>query len=131
MSCRAHGADQCLTCRPVEETKTQPRAAVPHEHGKMNKTEKRYAMLLEGLKRANEILDYRFEGMTLRLGPDCRYTPDFMVVGYQMQLEFHEVKGGYAREDSLVKLRAAAGAFPWFRFKLCRYQKGNWEIKEI
>lgn len=122
----------------------------------MNKTEARYASLLEGLRMAGEIVDYSFEILALVLGPRCTYRPDFAVwpkgkvLPYGMTalsqlyglvlppslhvlegLEIHETKGGYAREDSLVKIKSASQQFPWFRFNLCRYQKGNWEIKTI
>lgn len=107
----------------------------------MNKTETRYAQMLEGMRLAGEIVSYQYEAITLKLGPDCRYTPDFLVIKREhewtavgedcLRFEFHEVKGGYAREDSLVKIRAASQQFPHFTFKLCRYSRGEWSIKEI
>lgn len=102
----------------------------------MNKTEARYATLLEGLRLAGEIVDWQYEAITLKLGPDCRYTPDFLVIveaslDVHPKIEFHEVKGGFTREDSLVKIKSASQQFPWFTFKLCRYQKGKWDIKGV
>lgn len=46
-------------------------------------------------------------------------------------LELHEVKGPHEWEDARVKRIAAAKLFPHFVFKLCRWQKGQWDIKEI
>jgi hypothetical protein len=51
------------------------------------------------------------------MGDDCRYTPDFMVIAEDDVVEFHEVKGGFWRDDAKVKIRVAAELYPMFRFK--------------
>jgi hypothetical protein len=100
--------------------------------GQMNKTEALHAQTLELLRRAGEIHDYRFESVTLILGHDCRYTPDFFVILANGSIEIHEVKGGHITDDGAVKLRAAARAFPWFTFKLCQYDKRQgWNVSEV
>ena len=99
-----------------------------------SKAEAAWAQRLDALQRAGEIKRWAHEVITLRLGPDCRYTPDFLVVPWGwpvVPLELHEVKGKYAREDALVKLRAAAGAFPEFRFVLARLVGTTWEERQI
>lgn len=96
----------------------------------MNKTEEKYAWCLELRRRAGEIVRYDFGKVTFKLGDDCRYTPDFMVVRSDLIVEFHEVKGGFEREDALVKRKAAAEQFP-FIFVLAKYERGEWEIGEI
>lgn len=83
---------------------------------KMNKTEARYCQRLELLKRADEIVDYCFEGITFKLADDTRYTPDFLVV-LKDRFECHEVKG-FIREDSFIKFKIAIKLFQWFRFRL-------------
>ncbi len=99
----------------------------------MNKTEAEYACRLEILMRAGEVTLYQFERHKLKIGiKRCWYTPDFYVVmryddGSEHQ-QFHEVKGGFYREDAIVKLRAAAMAYPQFDFFLCQKKKTGWEI---
>lgn len=82
--------------------------------GKLNKTEQAYADHLEWLKRMGEIVWYSFEAMTLKLADDTRYTPDFIVMAANGQLEAHECKG-FWRDDAKVKIKVAAEKFP-FRF---------------
>lgn len=67
-----------------------------------------------------------FEEITLRLGDDCRYTPDFWSLGDDDVIEFDEVKG-FWRDDAKVKIRVAAEKFPQFRFRAWRRVKGRWE----
>lgn len=97
----------------------------------MNKTETRYANILQGYFLAGEIVSYEFEALTFRLADRVRYTPDFMVVLPDKIIELHEVKGGWIWEDARVKLKVAAASFPTFRFKLAQYKKGAWNISEI
>lgn len=96
----------------------------------MNKTERAYAMILEAKRRAGEIREWRFERVTVKLADDCRYTPDFFVVAGDGACEFHEVKGGFIREDAKIKLKVAAEQFP-FRFVLCQLLKTGWEFTEM
>lgn len=77
----------------------------------MNGTERAYAWQLEARKRAGEVLWYRFEGVTLKLANDTRYTPDFLVMLADRTLECHEVKG-QLREDAWIKLKFAAHEYP-------------------
>jgi hypothetical protein len=95
----------------------------------MNKTEAAYAWVLEAQKLTGEILSYKFGVITLRIGDDCRYTPDFFVVNKELCLELHEVKG-FMRDDALVKIKAAAARYP-FVFKVARLQKGQWTMETI
>jgi hypothetical protein len=98
----------------------------------MNKTEARYAELLELHKRTGSIIEWRWEPIKLRLGSDHKttYTPDFAVVLPDGLLELHEVKG-FLREDANVKIKTAAYQYPWFTFKLCRWVKKAWMIEEV
>ena len=102
--------------------------------GEMNKTEARYqAEILEPRKQAGEIAWYRFEGITLKLAPDTRYTPDFFVMLANGELEAHEVKGFFT-DDAKVKTKIAADMFP-IRFFIIKARTkkdgGGWEIKEV
>jgi hypothetical protein len=95
-----------------------------------NKTEARYDVHLRLLQCAGEILDYRWDAINLRLGPDVHYRPDFLVV-YPDRFEVHEVKGNFCRDDARVKVRTAAAIYSWWKFKVVRWIKGNWEVEEI
>lgn len=107
--------------------KTKPRAP---RHA-MNKTEARYNAVLEGRYQRGEIKGYGFQRYTFRLADDTRYTPDFHVVTLDDVLEFHEVKGGFAREDAILKLKLAAEMFP-HPFKLAKWTKeSGWKIRDI
>lgn len=94
-----------------------------------SKTEAEYHNMLEIRKKAGEILWHRHEGVTLDLG-DVRYTPDFLVLKTDGTLEVWEIKGGYVRPDSLVKLKIAASMFP-FRFFMAQKTKEGWTEKQF
>lgn len=97
--------------------------------GQMNKTEAAYAQFLDIQLKAGLVQAWWFERLTLKLADDCRYTPDFMVIGSDGVIELHETKG-FMRDDARVKLKVAADMFP-FRVKLIR-RKGNlWSMEEI
>ena len=97
--------------------------------GRMNKLEAAYAQLLDLRKHAGEILWWKFEGMTLKLAGDTRYTPDFSVVTFSGSLNFYETKG-FMREAARVRLNVAASMFP-FPFYLVRRVKGDWVIERV
>jgi len=96
--------------------------------GSMNKTEASYAQTLGLLKKAGDVLWFRFEGLKLRLGDKCFYTPDFAVMRKDGLLECHEVKG-YWKDDARVKIRVAAEMYP-FRFLAVTVGRlGRWETE--
>jgi hypothetical protein len=92
---------------------------------RMNKTEAEYANLF----LAHPVMCWGFEEITLRLGDDCRYTPDFWVLNPDDDvLEFHEIKGHW-RDDAKVKIRTASEKYPEFRFKAFRKDKMGWHVE--
>jgi hypothetical protein len=91
---------------------------------RMNKTEASYAQQLELLRRAGEILWYKYEGISLKLADDTRYIPDFFVMKKDFSLECHEVKG-FFHQHSKVKVKVAVEMFP-FKFILIRKTKAGW-----
>jgi len=101
--------------------------------GKMNKTEAEYAQRLDALKHAGEIAWYKFEGLRLRLGDGCGYTPDFAVMKSNGLMECHEVKG-FWRDDARAKIKIAADLYP-FRFiavtKEAKCRGGGWKVEEF
>jgi hypothetical protein len=120
----------------VEEYKKliSSRAAGRHIPGEMNKTEAAYANeILEIRKRAGEIIEYWFETVTLKLANGVRYTPDFFVRLKSNEYEFHEVKG-FWRDDARVKIKVAAGLFPFQFFAVQRQKKrdgGGWTVESF
>ena len=102
-----------------------------HKPGEMNGTERKMAEHLEGMKHRGEIIDYRFESVTLKLAKDTRYTPDFMVMMPDGEIQFWEVKG-FWHDDARVKIKVAAALFP-FLFVGCRLtpkkRGGGWEFE--
>ncbi len=100
--------------------------------GVMNKLEASYAQELERRKMEGEIEWWAYEAVTLKLADRCRYTPDFLVLLANGELECHETKG-FMRDDARVKLKVAAEQFP-IRFVLVRARAkrdGGGFVKEI
>lgn len=96
----------------------------------MNKLEAAWAEVLRERELRGEVLWWRWEGITLKLGADVRYTPDFAVVVASGEMEMHETKGGFFRDDAKAKLRIAADLYP-FRFVLVRLDEGVWKTEEV
>lgn len=101
--------------------------------GEMNGLESKYAAMLEDRKIAGEIAWYKFEGITLKLADNTRYTPDFAVMLSDGVMEMHEVKG-FWRDDAKIKIKVAAEMFP-FRFvsarNVSKKSGGGWHIEEF
>jgi hypothetical protein len=101
--------------------------------GEMNKTEAAYDQHLWQQRFAGEILWHKFEAIKLRLADNTFLTVDFAVLAADSTLELHEVKG-FMMEDSNVKLKVAAAAFP-FRFILIKAKPkrdgGGWTRTEF
>jgi hypothetical protein len=95
----------------------------------MNKTEAAYAQYLEADKRNGVISEWFYEALTFKLGQDCRYTPDFMVIDASGIVSFVETKG-FMRDDALVKLKTFAKQFP-FRLTLCTLKNKHWTYRPI
>lgn len=99
----------------------------------MNKLEAAYAEVLKAREIAGEVLWWKFECVTLKLAPDCRYTPDFVVMLADGSIEAHEAKGHW-EDHAKVKIRLAAELFP-FRFvavkKEAKKRGGGWSEQEF
>lgn len=114
--------------------------------GTMNKTETQYSQHLSLRRHAGDIEAFWFEGMTLKLAQDTRYTPDFVVLRKDGFIEMHDTKGAkkilrkdgsretvaYSQEDSKLKIKVAAEMFP-FRFVFVFFDKalGSWVEREF
>lgn len=118
---------------------------------RMNKTETSFSQLLEAQKRKGEIIEWRFEGITLMWGIDektgipLRYTPDFFVVDADVStiddsltahgfvslikhIRLIEVKGPHIRNRAaaLLRFRGCRSDWPMFRFELHQKTKLGW-----
>jgi hypothetical protein len=102
-----------------------PDAATPPKP-RMNKTEAARAQVLELAKRTGSVREYWFEGGKFRLGDGTFYTPDFMVWYANGSIGFEEIKGGFIREDGLVKFKWAKDKFPCFKWSLWQRRKTQW-----
>lgn len=98
--------------------------------GEMNKTESKYAAYLDELKKCGDILDYWFEGLTLKLAANTRYTPDFLVMLPNGALQLHEVKGAIAifRDDAKVKVKVCANMYPFEMLVAYPKKGGGWNV---
>ena len=127
MSSRAYlKALQVSTRSPLQRLQALGRLKA----GAMNKTESEYAGMLEARRRAGEIVWWAFEPFKIRLADRTFYDVDFGVMLSSGELEVHEVKGGFATDDAMVKIKVAAEHFP-ARFFLCRKQRGAWEVRTV
>ena len=107
---------------------------------KMNKSEAAYDQYLDALYKSGRIAYYKFEAVTLKLGDDCRFSPDFMVLDPQGQVEFRDVKAAWGNgkphieDDAKAKMAVSASSlFPFFVFKVVWRDKatGRWLEKTL
>lgn len=103
-----------------------------HTPGVMNKTESKYAELLDARIKSGAVLSWEFEACTFKIAKDCRYTADFIVVLATGVIELVDVKGGGPIDPkSLVKIKAAASKFWAFQFVIEKLEKGGWQRTEF
>lgn len=95
----------------------------------MNKLETRYAARLTDLVMSGKVLSFKFDAIKLRLADKCFYTPDFMVVAPNGEIEIHEVKG-FWEDDARVKIKVAAAMYP-FRFMAVQWIEKEWKFEEL
>lgn len=99
--------------------------SVSTDEEKLNKTERAFLAWL----RASHTQWIGIQAITLKLGHDCRYTPDFASTDLY-GLVFWEVKG-FWRDDARVKIKVAARMYPWARFSAVQRVKGAWKFETI
>lgn len=142
-ACKAQAAGGApLLAKPMpKKAKARGRKAP----GKMNSTEEAYSQHLESRKMAGDILGWWFESITLRLGPDCRFNPDFLVQLSDGTLELHDTKARMKKkakdgstyfkplveDDARAKLSVTAGIFPFSVFTAFKNPDATWTVEEI
>ncbi len=106
--------------------------------GRMNKTEASYAEHLEAQKQAQEILDYTFERVKLRLTdplPGERavwFTGDFLILDNDRQHWLDDVKGsGPDNDASVLRVKTCHLAWPWWKYRIVRRRGGAWQFREL
>lgn len=122
------------------KVRTRPK----HVKGTMNKTEQRFAELLNservdmGDGKYIDLYSYKFEAINLTLAKNTQYRPDFYVVTVTGEGIFFEVKARTKsgrvlwEDDARVKFKVAAETYPEFRFICASYSSsGGWEFEEI
>ena len=122
---------------PIKDGVVQAKANLSPRPSKMNKSEQAYNQYLDILHKEGRIACYKFEAVTLKLGDDCRFTPDFLVIGINGEVEFHDVKAKWKstgkvriEDDARVKLSVASStAFPFFVFRTVWKDGGTWHSK--
>ena len=102
-----------------------PRAShrAKHEAGKMNKTERAFADILEARRLTGEVLEWAFEPEKFRLADNTFYTPDFRVIFADEMVMFFEVKGHW-EDDARVKIKVCAEQHP-YPFRAIKMVKGR------
>jgi hypothetical protein len=125
---KRHGFLKDLQANRQEFHKAMEGRIVSKPRDRMNKTEREYSLIIEAMKRRGEILRWEFEGMTLRLADDCKFTPDFFVIVSEvpLRIRFCEVKGKHIWDDSKVKFRIARKLHSWAQWELHQKNKDGW-----
>ncbi|WBO23951.1 PDDEXK family nuclease [Sphingomonas abietis] len=111
MTLRLKSLPKHLAARIVPDKRPDMRALGRLKTGEMNKTEARYAAVLDAHKIAGDVVWWKFEGLKFRLADNTFYTPDFAVMLSTCELEAHEVKGFWT-DDARVKIKVAAAIYP-------------------
>lgn len=119
----------------AKQTGTQRMQALGRmKAGQMNKTEERFAQMLELERHAGRVKWWKFEGIKLMLAKNTSITVDFAMLPDTDILTMIDVKGSKSMvtDDARVKMKLAAELYP-FVFKLAypRAKAEGWDIEEI
>jgi hypothetical protein len=99
--------------------------------GVINGLETRFAQYLEEKKQEGAIIWWAYEPIRLHLGKNSTYTPDFLVMAKDLELQVFESKGKWI-EPGRTKIKIAAEMYP-FRFfgAMWDSKKKKWKIEEF
>ena len=122
-ACRALNGEAIA---PPQRREKQPEPGETTDEARLNRWEQDWLIHLRSTYPDRVI---GVQNMTLKLGHDCRYTPDFTMVEQTgatgVYVTVYEVKG-WKRDDAMVKLRVAARQFSWMIFILVERKDGAW-----
>lgn len=96
------------------------------KRGTMNLLERRYS---DTLTYSKDVVWFKYEAVKLRLADGAYFTPDFIVMKADGELQFHEVKG-FWREAAKVRIKVAAEIFP-FKFIAVKGSRTGWQFEEF
>lgn len=102
--------------------------------GQMNKTEERFAQMLELERHAGKVKWWKFEAIKLMLAKNTSLTVDFAILPETDILTLIDVKGSKAMvtDDARVKMKVAAEMYPFvFKIAYPRAKGEGWDIEEI
>jgi len=115
-------AGMCMTkVPPTAAPKLNVKISKSSEEEGLNTFEKQYLAYLRMMK-------YPWIGvqaLKFRLAYNTHYTPDFVFVNFNGELEAHETKG-FMRDDAAVKIKVAARSFPIVKFVLVTRKNKEW-----
>jgi hypothetical protein len=95
-----------------------------------SKMESEWAERLELLRIAGEIIDYKYEPISVILADGRTYKVDFLVKRKDRIIEAQEIKGWHPNiRDSRTRWLVAAEMLPWFLWKFCVKKKGKWYVE--
>jgi len=86
---------------------------------------------LKYMKLANKIKSFDYQPAPIilhKIGRGRKYTPDFKVIDFDDEIIFYEVKGGYIREDAMLKFEWAAMLNPDATFIMMQYKRRQWTL---
>lgn len=115
------------------ENDSIPRKADPQPEirqiRQMNKTEARFAALLDARKARGELVSWRYEAIRLKWGGCMNYLPDFLIFGQIGALKpvVAEVKGSHVYDRDLVRFKGCRHEWPEFQFELHQWKNGTWK----
>ncbi len=119
-----HGNGSAVSpAAPSLETNIELRPTT--DEAKLNKLETAWLEVL----RNRGYMWIGIQNITLKLGDDCRYIPDFWALDGGKLLAF-ETKG-FMEDDALVKIKTAARQFPWLIIVLVKRERGVWSEVEV
>lgn len=103
------------------------------DESKLRQNEKDYLVWLQN--QQNDWIGVQC--ITLKLGDDCRFTPDFWALD-ESGLRAIDTKACYKgketphiEDDALVKLKVAARMFPWIHFVVAWKLDNTWHHRAI
>jgi hypothetical protein len=121
-----------LNSGPAEPVEIKAYPTVGKRRKQMNKTEAEFSRMLEARKSRGEIIDWQYEGVTLRWGiiDPIKYTPDFLVfeeaTAGMLRLALIETKGAHIWPKDMQKFKAARNEWPLLSFSMWQRSKGEW-----
>ncbi len=98
---------------------------------KLNKLETEYLAWLQNQRP----MWFGVQCLTLKIGHDCRYTPDFFVLDETglRAVDTKHMRNGkvHIEDDALVKMKCTARLFPWIHIVVAWRENGVWQHRAI